>query len=101
MILQTLILTIIYVVVHLIQIFTYAGDVLISNYLPTVNSGLTTINGFFDAISPTMAYAISYTMLPSSIIGVVVGFWVFSLTVKPMVYLTKNLLHWIKTIKIA
>jgi len=100
MITEIIVMTFMYVLLKIVDIFTSIIGALISANSPVINNAVTTMTSFFDQLEPTLAYAISYTMLNKNIMALVLGFWIFALTVQPTIYLYKNLLHWIRTIKI-
>ena len=94
-----LLIGIIKLIVSLVSIILTPIDNLIQSALPELSSAFTAIGNFLNIISSGIGWAISLTGLSSSAIGLIVAYYVFTLTAPMLFYMIKLALSWYNRLK--
>ena len=99
MILTTIVLNLVNLVVLLISIILTPINALITSLVPSVSTALSSVNSFFDLVSGTFTYAVSWTMLSHTALQIVVLYYSFALVFPLSVATLKFVIRWYKTLK--
>lgn len=100
MIIETIIFVFLSVLNGLLSILLVPINALVSTFLPDFNSNLVLITDFFDSLSGTLAYAFSWTMLPTTVLTAVLGYWAFTTSAVVSLYLIRFFIKWIPKLKV-
>lgn len=79
---------------YVVNIVTTPINSLISTYFPQISSGFDYINDFFDMILGLIPWIMSWFNLPDLFIELIIGYWVFKLTVPYLVHAVKIAVAW-------
>lgn len=86
-------------VISLVNLILMPIDSLINSAFPSIASGLSYVNDFFNYINQFMSWILSWFHVPSPFLSLVVGYLVFKLTVPLAVHTVKLALHWYHILK--
>lgn len=86
-------------IIGLINLLLYPIDALIETALPSLSSALSAVGSFFTVALQSIGWVISLTGISSSVISLVVAYYVFKLTVPMLFYLIKLVLAWYNRLK--
>lgn len=86
-------------IIGLINLLLYPIDALIESALPSLSSALSAVGSFLNVALQSIGWVISVTGISSSVISLVVAYYVFKLTVPMLFYLIKLVLAWYNRLK--
>lgn len=87
-------------IISLVNIILSPIDILISQFLPGLDTALSYISNFFDYIGGIVPWVISYTGINQIVLNSIIDIYVFILTVPIMVHTIKLALAWYNKLKI-
>lgn len=90
---------IISLIVGLISLILSPIDLAIQQFLPGLDSALTSVNNLFTLISSSLSWGISTTGLSSDALSLIVLYYTFKLTVPMLFYMIKLALSWYNRLK--
>lgn len=85
--------------IFLIETCTAPIDVIISNYMPSVQEAFTLATNFFDYILSFIPWILSWFNLPPNFLQFVVTSWSFVILVGLGVHAIKLVVHWYNILK--
>lgn len=86
-------------IISLVNVLLTPIDLLISNLLPGLDSAFSAITAMFNAISSVIGWCLSFTLLSSETISLIVLYFTFALTLPLGVYTVKLAIKWYDKIK--
>lgn len=87
------------IIISLINVLLAPIDLIIQAALPQVAQLLGYVNAMIDVAITGLAYAISFTMLSPSLIGILYGCLLFILTVPLAIHSIKLVIRWYNALK--
>lgn len=69
-------------------------DAFIENVFPDFNAGLNALGSLVSWLSRFLAYAVDLSGIPTDVIALVVGFWLFAIGSTMAFYVVKLVLRW-------
>lgn len=100
MIFEAIIFLFLFLVTNLVSIVLAPIGLLINTVLPDLSSSMSTISNFFSSLSPTLSYAISWTLLSPQVIAVVLSFYTATLGFMFISYTIRQFPKWIQLFKL-
>lgn len=97
---QALLSGIFKLIINLVNLLLMPIDLIIEQFLPGLDEGLSFVSGLFNWIGDLMPWAISWFGLSPAIIALFVAFVTFELTVPLMVHTVKLAIAWYDKLKI-
>ena len=87
-------------IISLVNLLLVPIDNVITRYLPSLSSGLSVINGFFDSLGDVVPWVISFTGLSSTTINLIIDLIVFIYTAPILVQSVKLAIKWFDKLKV-
>lgn len=88
------------IITKLISILLTPINLLISNFLPDINSALVSIRQFFNIVFSGVSYCLDSFMITRTTINFLIAFWTFKLTFPLLVYIFKLIVQWYNNLKV-
>lgn len=85
-------------VVGIVQVILYPVGLLVKNTMPELDNALSQVNVYLDYILQYIGWATSALAIPSVVIVMIVGYYIFTLTTGLATWGFKVALKWKKTI---
>lgn len=86
-------------VVLLISVVLTPINSLITTFVPSVSTALSSLDTFFDLVATTLTYAVSWTMLSNTALQIIIMYFSFALTFPLAVSSLKFILKWYRNLK--
>ena len=86
-------------IISLVSLILSPIDALITNALPSLDSALTAVAGFFTYIGSSIGWVISLSGLSSETLSLIVLYFTFKLTAPMLFYMIKLALSWYNKLK--
>lgn len=96
-ILQNIINAIFQLLIVLANIILYPFSLLVRQFFPNIDGALTAIADMFDLAATYVGWAISLTGIPPIILTLVIGYYVFTITIGLATWTIKLALKWVDT----
>jgi len=100
MITEAIIIYIITGLMFIVNIVTAPINLLINILTPNYDSFINSVQSFFNLITPTLGFALSYTLIPPSAMALILIYWNLRLFLSPTISFVKMALGWIQKIKL-
>lgn len=86
-------------IISLVNLLLAPIDLIISNALPSLDNAFTGIARMFNSISSVMGWCLSFTLLSSETISLIILYFTFALSVPLVVSTVKLALKWYDKLK--
>lgn len=86
-------------IIKLVGLLLAPIDLIISQFLPDLSSGISAIGAFFNLAKQYLGFAVSITGLSSTALSLIALYFVFKLTVPMLVYTVKLAIKWYDKLK--
>lgn len=97
---EWLISSFINLVIWLVDFILSPIDILISSYIPAVSVAFDYVGKFFIYILNFIPFICSWLHFPPFLINLIIGYYIFKLTVPLLVYFVKLAINWYHTLKL-
>ncbi len=87
-------------IISLVSVILTPIDMLIAEFLPSLDTAFSYISNFFDYIGDIVPFVISYTGINEIVLNAIIDIFVFILTVPLMVHTIKLAIAWYNKLKI-
>lgn len=87
-------------VIGLVNVILSPIDSLISTYIPTLDSAFSMVAQLFENLVNFIPWVISWTGLNSTVIGLIVSYFTFRLTVPFLIHTVKLAISWYDKLKV-
>lgn len=88
------------IVMYLCDLLLAPIDILIENYMPSIDGVLDYVTEFFQYILGFIPYILSWFKLPDFFIEFVIAFWVLKLNLPLVIHTTKLAIAWYNQMKV-
>lgn len=99
MILTAIILNLINIIVLLISVILTPISALITSLVPSLNTALASVDSLLDLVAGTFQYAVSWSLLSSTALQIIVLYYSFALVFPLSVNGLKFIIRWWRQIK--
>ena len=87
-------------VIGLVNVILSPIESIISNYIPSLDNAFSMVSLLFDNLVNFIPWVISWTGLNSTILGLIVSYFTFRLTVPFLVHTVKLAISWYDKLKV-
>lgn len=88
------------VVIALVNVLLSPIEAIISNYIPSLDAAFDMVAMLFENLVNFIPWVISWTGLNSTVIGLIVAYFTFSLTVPFLIHTIKLAIAWYDKLKV-
>lgn len=86
-------------IISLVSVVLAPIDLIITNFLPSLDSALNAVNSMFGIAGSAMGFCVSLTGLSSDTLSLIVLYYTFKLTVPVLVSAVKQAIKWYNALK--
>lgn len=87
-------------IMTLVNVVLSPIDLLISNYLPSLDDALGAFSGFLNLCGTYIGWCIDFLGIPSELISLVILYYTFKLTVPLLISAIKTAIKWYNALKL-
>lgn len=88
------------ILTYLISLFLTPINLLITNFLPGLDSALSSLSSFFTYCFQYVGWILDSCFISSETVSLLIAIWVFKLTAPLLVYLIKLIVRWYNKLKL-